>query len=182
MADTVEAPFLPFAKPSISQAAIDEVAECLRSGWITTGPRTKKFEGMLCDYLSAPSAQACASGTAGLLMALLSLDLEPGDEVITTAMTFVATLNTIVLAGGKPVVVDVEPGTYNIDPSLVKAAITPKTRAIMPVHFAGLPVDLDKLYALAQKHNLRVIEDAAHAIGTEYKGKTHRKFWGHSSI
>ncbi|MEI7730836.1 MAG: DegT/DnrJ/EryC1/StrS aminotransferase family protein [Verrucomicrobiota bacterium] len=164
-------PFLPFAKPAISAAAIAEVTACLESGWITTGPRTKQFEKMLQEYVGAPSAQACSSATAGLLMALLSLDLQPGEEVITTPMTFAATLNTIVLAGGVPVLVDVEPGTYNMDVTRLAKAITPRTRAIMPVHFAGLPVDLDPLYELARQHKLRVIEDAAHSIGATYKGR-----------
>jgi dTDP-4-amino-4,6-dideoxygalactose transaminase len=163
--------FLPFAKPSISEAAIQEVVDCLRSGWITTGPRTQRFEVLLQEYLGAPKVLACSSATAGLFMALSSLKLEPGDEVITTAMTFVATLNTIVQAGGRPVLVDVEPHTYNMDVSQLEKAINPRTKAIVPVHFAGLPVDLDPLYALAKKHHLRVIEDAAHAIGTVYKGK-----------
>jgi dTDP-4-amino-4,6-dideoxygalactose transaminase len=107
----------------------------------------------------------------GLWMALKALDLQPGDEVITSPMTFVATLNTIVLAGGKPVLVDVEPGTYNIDAKKIAAVITKRTRAIMPVHFAGCPCDLDAIYALAKKHKLRVIEDCAHAIGAVYKGR-----------
>lgn len=163
--------FLPFAKPTITPEAIAEVVACLESGWITTGPRTKQFESMLSEYLGAPHAQCCSSATAGLHMALLGLDLKPGDEVITTAMTFVATLNTIVLAGGTPVLLDVVPETYNLDLDALEAAITPRTRALMPVHFAGLPVDLDKVYALADKHDLRVIEDAAHAIGSGYKGR-----------
>lgn len=171
MTAPVQEPFLPFSKPSLSPEAIAEVVSCLESGWITTGPRTKKFEEMLQQYLGATSAQACSSATAGLLMALIALDLQPGDEVITTPMTFAATLNCIVLAGGKPVLVDVDVGTYNMQVSRLAAAITPRTRAIMPVHFAGLPVDLDPIYELAQQHHLRVIEDAAHAIGTEYKGQ-----------
>lgn len=166
-----EQTFLPFSKPTLSAEAIAEVTACLESGWLTTGPRTKKFEGMLADYLGAPHALCCSSATAGLHLALRTLDLKPGDEVITTAMTFVATLNTIVLAGGKPVLVDVNPDTCNLDLGALEAAITPQTRAIVPVHFAGLPVDLDALYALAEQHELRVIEDAAHAIGTEYKGR-----------
>lgn len=164
-------PFLPFSRPCISEEAIAEVAACLRSGWITTGPRVERFEAMLREYLGAPCALSCTSATGGLLMALMALDLRPGDEVITTPMTFAATLNTIVLAGGIPRLVDVERGTYNMDPQRVAAAVTPRTRAIMPVHFAGLPVDLDAIYEIARRHNLRVIEDAAHAIGTEYKGK-----------
>lgn len=163
--------FLPFSRPSISQAAIDEVVTCLKSGWITTGPRVKQFEEDLKLYLGAPHVLALTSATAGLHLVLVALGLKPGDEVITTPMTFAATLNTIVLAGGKPVLVDVEPGTYNMDVTRIEKAITKRTRAIMPVHFAGLPVDLDPLYAIAKKHNLRVIEDAAHAIGTEYKGR-----------
>ena len=163
--------FLPFARPSISRAAIDEVVACLESGWITTGPRVQKFEQALKQYLGAPHVLALSSATAGLHLALLALDLQPGDEVITTPMTFAATLNTIVLAGGRPVLVDVEPHTYNMDVTRLADAIGERTRAIMPIHFAGLPVDLDPLYALAKKHGLRVIEDAAHAIGTEYRGR-----------
>jgi dTDP-4-amino-4,6-dideoxygalactose transaminase len=163
--------FLPFSRPSIDRATIDEVVACLESGWITTGPRTQQFEADLKAYLGAPHVLALSSATAGLHLVLAALDLQPGDEVITTPMTFAATLNTIVLTGGKPVLVDAEPGTYNLDVTRLAAAITPRTRAIMPVHFAGLPVDLDPLYALAEKHGLRVIEDAAHAIGTDYKGK-----------
>lgn len=163
--------FLPFSRPSISQAAIDEVAACLASGWITTGPRVKRFEDDLKNYLGAPQVLALSSATAGLHLALAALKLQPGDEVITTPLTFAATLNTIVLAGGKPVLVDVEAGTFNMDVKRLPAAVTPRTRAIVPVHFAGLPVDLDPLYALAAQHGLHVIEDAAHAIGTEYKGR-----------
>ncbi|MBI3779308.1 MAG: DegT/DnrJ/EryC1/StrS aminotransferase family protein [Gammaproteobacteria bacterium] len=163
--------FLPFSRPSISREAIDEVVACLESGWITTGPRVKKFEDELKRYFNAPHALALSSATAGLHLALAALELKPGDEVITTPMTFAATLNTIVLTGGTPVLVDVEPDTYNMDVTRLAKAVTKRTRAIMPVHFAGLPVDLDPLYELANKHGLRVIEDAAHAIGTEYKGK-----------
>src|SRR5512135_3553225 len=163
--------FLPFSRPSISREAIDEVVACLESGWITTGPRVKKFEEELRRYFNAPHALALSSATAGLHLALAALELKPGDEVITTPMTFAATLNTIVLTGGTPVLVDVEPGTYNMDVARIEKAVTSRTRAIMPVHFAGLPVDLDPLYEIANRHNLRVIEDAAHAIGTEYKGK-----------
>ena len=171
MSATANEDFLPFSRPSISQAAIDEVVACLKSGWITTGPRVKQFEDDLKAYLGAPHVLSLTSATAGLHLVLVALQLKPGDEVITTPMTFAATLNTIVLAGGKPVLVDVEPGTYNMDVTKIEKAITKRTRAIMPVHFAGLPVDLDPLYDIAKKHNLRVIEDAAHAIGTEYKGK-----------
>ncbi|MCD6055224.1 MAG: spore coat protein [Gammaproteobacteria bacterium] len=163
--------FLPFAKPSIDDETIAEVLDCLKSGWLTTGPRVQRFADALKTYLKTSHALPISSGTAGLHVALLALDLQPGDEVITSAMTFVASLNTIVLAGAKPVLVDVEPHTYNIDIRRLERAITPKTRAIMPVHFAGLAVDLDPLYEIAKIHNLRIIEDAAHAIGTFYKDK-----------
>ncbi len=171
MATNPNEEFLPFSRPTISQEAIDEVVACLKSGWITTGPRVKKFEDDLKAYCSAPHALALSSATAGLHLVLAALELKPGDEVITTPMTFAATLNTVVLTGGKPVLVDVEPGTYNMDVAKIEKAVTKRTRAIMPVHFAGLPVDLDPLYEIAEKHGLRVVEDAAHAIGTEYKGR-----------
>lgn len=163
--------FLPFAKPSISEAEIAEVVACLRSGWLTTGPRVAKFETMLADYLNAPHVLAVNSATAGLHIALLALDLQPGDEVITSSLTFVATLNTIVQAGGKPVLVDIDPNTCNLTAEQIKTAMTSRTRAIIPVHFAGLAVDLAPIYALASLHGLRVIEDAAQAIGTGYDGK-----------
>jgi len=163
--------FLPFSRPSISQTAIDDVVACLKSGWITTGPRVAQFTEALKEYFNAPQALLLTSATAGLHLALLALDLQPGDEVITSPLTFAATLNTIVLAGGKPVLVDIDPQTLNIDLNRLEEAITERTRVIVPVHFAGLPVDLELLYDVANRHSLRVIEDAAHAIGTEYKGK-----------
>ena len=161
-----------FPRPSISRGAIDDVITCLESGWITTGPRVAEFTTALQEYLGAPFVLPLSSATAGLHLTLLAMDLKPGDEVITTPMTFAATLNTIVLAGGTPVLVDIDPATYNLDLNLLEAAITPKTRIIMPVHFAGLPLDLDQLYDIAKRHNLRVIEDAAHAMGAEFKGQT----------
>lgn len=163
--------FLPFARPFINDAMIQEVVDCLKSGWLATGPRVQKFTEQLKDYLHAKHALVLVNGTAGLHLALLALNLQPGDEVITTPMTFAASVNTIVIGGGKPVFVDAELDSYNIDVNKIEAAITPRTRAIVPVHYAGLSVDLDPLYALAKRYNLRVIEDAAHAIGTEYKGK-----------
>lgn len=163
--------FLPFSRPTISQAAIDDVVACLKSGWITTGPRVAQFTEALKEYFKAPHALPLTSATAGLHLALLAMNLEPGDEVITTPLTFAATLNTIVLAGGKPVLIDIDPHTLNMDINLLEAAITKRTRVILPVHFAGLSVDLDPLYDIANRHGLRVLEDAAHAIGTEYKGK-----------
>ena len=163
--------FLPFAKPSISDEAINEVTDSLRSGWITTGPKLQKFEKALADYVNAPHTLCLSSATAGLQLALMALNLGPEDEVITTPMTFAATLNVIEMVGAKVKLVDVERDTYNIDVNQLEAAVTAQTKAIMPVHFAGLPVDLDPIYQLAQKYKLTVIEDAAHAIGAEYKEK-----------
>ncbi len=173
--------FLPFSRPSINQAAIDEVVACLKSGWITTGPRVKLFEQALQNYLSAPYTLVLNSATAGLHLALNSFDLKPGDEVITTPLTFVSTLNAIVHNGAKPILVDIDLNTYNIDVNQIKEAITSRTRVIMPVHFAGIPVDLDPIYELADHYGLRVLEDAAHAIGSFYKGRIIGSF-GHTSI
>lgn len=166
-----ELPYLPFARPVLSEETFAEVEAVLRSGWLTTGPRVAKFETMLSDYFGGRQVRCLSSATAGLQLALLALDLKEGDEVITTPMTFVATLNTIVQAGGRPVLVDIDPDTRNINASRIEAAITPRTRVIMPVHFTGLPVDLGTVYALAKKHNLRVIEDSAQAIGSGFGGK-----------
>jgi dTDP-4-amino-4,6-dideoxygalactose transaminase len=162
--------FLPFAKPCLDQDTIDEVVESLKSGWLTTGPKVKQFEDQLKTYCSAPYALALNSGTAGLHLALLAMGVGPGDEVITTTFTFAATVNTIVHVGATPVLVDIDE-TLNIDLDQVEAAITPKTKVIVPVHFAGLPVDCEKLYAIAAKHGLRVLEDGAHAIGAAFKGE-----------
>lgn len=163
--------FLPFSRPVISQATIDEVVACLKSGWLASGPRVKQFEADLSSYLAVKHALALTSATAGLFLALKAAGIGAGDEVITTPITFVASLNTIVHVGAKPVLVDVDLNTYNIDPTKIEAAITPRTKAIMPVHFAGLPVKLDAIYSIAKKHNLRVIEDAAQAVGSCYQGK-----------
>src|SRR5580700_214770 len=163
--------FLPFSKPVVSQEAIDDVVTCLKSGWITTGPRVAQFTDALKEYFNAPHVLPLMSATTGLHLTLLAMDIAPGDEVITTPLTFAATLNTIVLAGAKPVLVDIDPYTLNMDLNQVEDVITDKTRVIMPVHFAGLPVEMNTLYRLANQHGLRVIEDAAHAIGTEFNGK-----------
>lgn len=173
--------FLPFSKPTISEEAIQEVVDSLRSGWITTGPKVQKFAEQLKQYLNAHEVLPISSATAGLHLSLAALNLKPSDEVITTSMTFVSTVNTIIHAGAKPVLVDVDMNTYNIDLSAVERAITPKTKAIIPVHFAGLPVDLDVLYQLAEEHNIHIIEDAAHAIGAEYKNKKIGSF-GHTQV
>ena len=162
--------FLPFSRPSITDAEINEVVDSMKSGWITTGPKTKQFETMLANYFDAPYAMCLSSATAGLHLVMSALDLKPEDEVITTPMTFAATLNVIEIAGAKVKLVDADK-TYNMDVTQLRAAITPNTKAIMPVHFTGASVDLDPVYALAKEFNLRVIEDAAQAIGTEYKGK-----------
>ena len=163
--------FLPFSRPSISQAAIDDVVACLKSGWITTGPRVAQFTEALKNYFNAPYVLPLSSATAGLHLTLLAMNLKPDDEVITTPLTFAATLNTIVLAGAKPVLVDIDAKTLNMDLNRVEQAISERTRVIMPVHFAGLPLDLEQLYGIAKQYQLRVIEDAAHAMGTEYKGQ-----------
>lgn len=162
---------IPFSRPSIGQEEIDEVVACLKSGWITTGPRTAQFEKDTAAYTGAKHAMAVTSATAGLHLTLMALGLKPGDEVITTPMTWPATVNTIVLCGATPVLVDIEPETLNIDAAAVEKAITPRTKLLIPVHFAGQPCDMDVLRALATRHGLRIIEDAAHAIGTEYKGR-----------
>lgn len=162
--------FIPFIKPDLSSDAITKVVECLESGWLASGPRVIEFEKQLADFLEAPHVLTFTSGTAALFLALKVLDLQPGDEVILPSLTFVATANTIVHAGGVPVFVDIDE-TYNIDPNLIEAAITPRTKAIIPVHMAGLSPDLDAIYMLAEKHNVRVIEDAAQAIDGCYKNR-----------
>lgn len=163
--------FLVFGSPLIEEAAIQEVVATLRSGWIGTGPKVKKFEDLVRDYKGSKHAIAVSSCTAALHLSLAALDLKPGDEVITTPMTFCATLNAIVHAGAKPVLVDCERATQNIDPAQIAGKITKKTRAILPVHFAGRPCDMDALGDLARKHKLAMVEDCAHAIETEYRGR-----------
>lgn len=163
--------FLPFSTPTIGEDEISEVVDSLRSGWITTGPKVKRFEEAFKAYVGAPFAVPLSSATAGEHLALLALRIKEGDEVITTPMTFASTVSMIVLAGAAPVLVDIEPGTLNIDAAKIREKITEKTKAIIPVHFAGQPCDMDPIFALAREFNLTVIEDAAHAVGTEYKGQ-----------
>jgi hypothetical protein len=163
--------FLPFARPEIDKETIAAVAEVLRSGWITTGPQVKLFEAALSDYLGGRTVRTFTSATGALEVALQVCGIGPGDEVIVPAMTFAATANVVVRVGARPVFVDVDLATRNIDVGRVEAAITPRTRAVMPVHFAGLPVDMDELYALAERRGLRVVEDAAHAIGASHRGR-----------
>jgi len=163
--------FLPFTRPTIDEETIQGVAEVLRSGWITTGPQVLALEAALSDYLGGRPVRTLTSATGALEVALQVSGVGPGDEVITPALSFTATPNVILRVGARPVFVDVDLDTRNVSLEQVEKAITAKTKAIMPVHFAGLPVDMDRLYALAQKHKLRVIEDAAHAIGSAWRGK-----------
>ena len=164
-----ELPFIPFTRPSFNQETIDAVSEVLRSGWVTSGPKLTEFESTLSEYFDGRPVRCFANGTATMKIALQVLGIGAGDEVITTPISWVATSNVILGVGAKPVFVDIDPITRNIDLSKVAAAITPKTRAIMPVYLAGLPVDMDQLYALAKQYNLRVIEDAAQAFGSRWK-------------
>jgi dTDP-4-amino-4,6-dideoxygalactose transaminase len=164
-------PFLPFARPSIDEEAIAGVGEVLRSGWIASGPNVLKFEQSLSVYHDGRPARVVTSATAALELALQVAGVGPGDEVITSAMTFFAAANMILKVGAKPVFVDCDLVTRNIDIDQVRAAVSPRTRAIMPTHFGGLPVDLDGLYAIAREHGLRVIEDAALAIGSSWRGR-----------
>jgi dTDP-4-amino-4,6-dideoxygalactose transaminase len=163
--------FLPFHQPLIDESDERAVLDVLRSGWITTGPRTKQFEKTLAAYVGSTHAVGVNSCTAALSLALEAAGVGPGDEVITSPITFASTANVIVHRGAKPVFVDVEPSTLNLDASRLEAAITPRTRAIVPVDFAGHPADLDDIMAIARRHSLVVIEDAAHAIGAEYRGR-----------
>jgi len=163
--------FLPFSTPTIEEAEINEVVDSLKSGWITTGPKVKRFEEAFKAYVGAPYAIPLSSATAGLHLTLLALGIKEGDEIITTPMTFASTVSMIILCGGTPVLVDIEEGTLNIDVKRVREKITTRTKAIIPVHFAGQSCDMDPLFALAREFNLTIIEDAAHAAGTEYKGK-----------
>jgi dTDP-4-amino-4,6-dideoxygalactose transaminase len=164
-------PYLSFARPALDEATIASVADVLRSGWITSGPKLKAFEAALSDYVGSRPVRCVSSATAALELALNVCGIGPGDEVITAAMTFFAAPNMVVRVGATPVFVDVEPGTRNLDLAAVAARIGPRTRAILPTHFAGLPCDMDGLYELAKKHKLRVIEDAALAIGSSWRGK-----------
>ncbi len=163
--------YLPFTRPTLDEETIQGVVAVLRSGWITTGPNVAELEQALSTYVGGRPVRLLTSATAALEIALQACGIGAGDEVITPAMSFVATANVIVRVGARPVFVDIDTDTRNIDLDAIEAAIGPRTRAIMPVHFAGLPVDMDRLYAIAAKHRLRVIEDAAHAIGSAWKGR-----------
>lgn len=163
--------FLPFTRPQIDEETIAGVADVLRSGWITSGPQVKAFEQAISTHCGGRPVRAYNSGTSALEVALRVAGIGPGDEVITTPLSWVSTASVILIVGARPVFVDVDPLTRNIDLDLAERAITKKTRAIIPVHLAGLPVNMDRLYALAATHKLRVIEDAAQAYGASWKGK-----------
>jgi hypothetical protein len=167
----MSSPFLPFARPEIDEQTIAAVAEVLRSGWITSGPQVQRFESELSAYFGGRPVRSFNHATAALEIAVRLAGVGPGDEVIVPAMTFAASANVVQLAGGRPVLVDVDLDTRNTDAARIEAAITPRTKAIMPVHFAGLPVDMEPVYALAKRRGLRVIEDAAHAMGASYRGR-----------
>jgi dTDP-4-amino-4,6-dideoxygalactose transaminase len=166
-------PFLPFALPEIGDEEIAEVVDTLKSGWVTTGPKAKRFEADFARFLGDESLHCIAvnSATAGLHLALEALGIGPGDEVITTTHTFTATAEVVRYLGADVVLVDIDPATLNIAPALIEAAITPKTKAIIPVHYAGLAADMDAIHAIAARHGLQVVEDAAHALPTSYKGQ-----------
>ncbi len=164
-------PYLPFTRPSIDEATIAGVVEVLRSGWITSGPQVRAFEEQLSRHCGGRPVRALASGTGALELALALAGVGPGDEVITTPLTWVATPNVVVRAGAVPVFVDVDPVTRLIDPDRMEAAVTPRTRALLPVDLAGRAVDRDRLYAIAARHGLRVIEDAAQSFGTRWRGR-----------
>lgn len=163
--------FLVFGQPLIEEEEINEVVDSLRKAWLGTGPKVAQFEKNFSAYKGVNNAAALFSCTAALHLSALAAGLKPGDEVITTPMTFCATVNIIIHAGAIPVLVDIDPKTMNINPDLIEAKITPKTRAILPVHFAGRPCNMDEIMDIARRYNLIVIEDCAHAIETEYKGK-----------
>ena len=161
-------PFLPFALPEIGDAEIAEVVDTLKSGWVTTGPKAKRFEAAFTEFLGDASLESIAvnSATAGLHLALEALGIGPGDEVITTTHTFTATAEVVRYLGADVVLVDIDPATMNIDPKAVEAAITPRTKCIVPVHYAGLAADMTAILAIARRHGLKVVEDAAHALPT----------------
>lgn len=163
--------FLPFSRPSIDEGDIAAVGEVLRSGWITTGLKNSEFEEKFCQYTGCPGAVALSSATAGMHLTLKALEISPGDEVITPSMTWVSTVNLIVLAGATPVFVDVDRETLMVTVQQIKERLSQKTRLIIPVHFAGAPVDMAPVIKLAENGNIHIIEDAAHAVGTEYRGE-----------
>jgi dTDP-4-amino-4,6-dideoxygalactose transaminase len=164
--------FLSYSPPDIGQEEIDEVVDTLRTDWITTGPKVKRFEQDFAKFVGAPAALAVSSATDAMLVGLAALGIGPGDEVITTTMTFCSTVHVIEHLGARPVLVDVQPDTLNIDPDQVARAITPRTRAVLPVHLYGHPAEMAPLMALAEQHHLSILGDAAHALPAAYQGHT----------
>ncbi len=162
--------FLIFGSPTIGEDEVAEVVDSLRSGWVGSGPKVNRFESMLAEYVGAPYVRCVSSCTAALMLSMEVLGIGAGDEVLVPAMTFVASANAVEHAGATPILVDSEPGTGLIDLDAAEAAITPRTKALMPVHLAGRPVNIERLAQLRDRHGLQVIEDAAHAIGTEWRG------------
>lgn len=163
--------YIPYGRQCIEEDDIQAVIDVLRSDYLTTGPKVKEFEKAVADYTGAKYAVAVSNGTAALHIACLAAGIKEGDEVITTPITFAASANCALYCGGKPVFADINAATYNIDPDEIESKITERTRAIIPVHFTGQPCDMDLIGVIAKKHNLLVIEDGAHALGAEYKGK-----------
>ncbi|HXK43346.1 MAG TPA: DegT/DnrJ/EryC1/StrS aminotransferase family protein, partial [Anaerolineae bacterium] len=163
--------FLPFSPPLIGEEEIAEVLDTLRSDWLTTGPKVKRFEQEFAEFVGAPAALAVSSATDAMQVALAALGIGPGDEVITTTMTFCSTVHVIEHVGARPVLVDVLPDTLTLDPARVAEALTPRTRALLPVHLYGHPCEMDALLELAQQHHLAIVEDAAHALPARYKGR-----------
>lgn len=163
--------YLAFSPPCIGEGEISEVVDTLHSDWITTGPKTRQFESAFAAFVGAPAALAVSSGTDAMLVSLAALGVGPGSEVITTTMTFCSTVHVIEHLGARPVLVDVEPDTLNLDPARVAAAVTPRTRALLPVHLYGHPADMGSLLSLAHKHSLVVVEDAAHSLPARYEGR-----------
>ena len=171
--------YLIFGSPMIGEEEIAEVVDSLRSGWVGTGPKVQRFEQLLADYVGSAHCRCLSSCTAALILSMRVLGIGPGDEVLVPAMTFVASANAVEHAGATPVLVDSEPGTGLIDLDAAEAAITPRTKAIMPVHLAGRPVDLDRLNSIRDRHGIKIIEDAAHALGTEWHG---RRIGSHGNV
>ena len=169
--DRARLTFLPFSRPALGEEEVQAVVDCLRSGWITTGPRTRELEDRFAVHVGARHALAVASGTGGEHLALLALGIGPGDEVVTSPMTWVSTVNIVELVGARPVFVDIDEDTFNLDPRRLRDALTSRTRAILPVHFAGLPCDMDAIGAVSRERGIPVIEDAAHAAGALLGGR-----------
>ncbi|MCJ7593808.1 MAG: DegT/DnrJ/EryC1/StrS family aminotransferase [Desulfobacterales bacterium] len=163
--------FLPFSRPSITEADIEAVGEVLRSGWITTGPKCSEFEGRFCDHIGCPGAVAVTSGTAGMHLLIHALGIGAGDEIVTPSMTWVSTVNLIVLSGATPVFVDIDRDTLMASPELIEAAVTARTRLIIPVHFAGAPAHMTPIRETGVGRGITIVEDAAHALGAEYLGE-----------